>query len=156
MNSRAIFLTLKKVKSGNLGFYKNQFTRRFLAGVSQASLQPQACANRSLKGLDGWSWVRSLTVNELPVRSREEYCSPLLGAPPQDTPGRSIGLVRLSKHKHGCMIREYKRIGHFGMVSLLFFIFFCLFTHTRRRRARAFSGGGAERLRPWPRHPTLG
>ena len=74
-----------------------------------------------------------LTVKscEHPVRSREEYCSPLLGAPPQDTPGRSIGLVRLSKHKHGCMIREYKRIGHFGMVSLLFLIFFGVFAHTR-------------------------
>ena len=32
-----------------------------------------------------------------PVRYRVEYCSPLLGAPPQDTPGRSIGLVRLLK-----------------------------------------------------------
>ena len=37
------------------------------------------------------------------------------------------------------MIREYVRIGHFGMVSLLFLIFLGLFTRTRR--ARAFSGG---------------
>ena len=30
------------------------------------------------------------------------------------------------------MIRVYESIGHFGMVSLLFFYFFCLFTHTTR------------------------
>ena len=44
------------------------------------------------------------------------------------------------------MIREYKRIGHFGMVSLLFFIFFFVCLRTHDAHANFELWGGPERL----------